>query len=263
MIQPSKRWHPLILAVAVPILAAPSIRACSLVGKIHGTVSDATVGGPIQYMTVECSLKNGGWNTSKDTDTAGKYKIEDLSPGDYTVSLMMCSGYIWPGTTDVALAAGEDVMVDFKLTRVAPNLGADQISVDPGPDPSTGCIGDGVAVRVRIQYQQFSFEPVEFWLWAWDAAANKAVIVADWDSTMIGQNLDSNSYTMVDTDTLTVTEDVIVPWWTNELQNGTFVLKSALKCSNTLDPNDPKYTGDPPPDEFTGDRGHLNASCWW
>jgi len=249
----------LLAVVCALALAAPSARACSMVGKIHGKVTDHTTGAALESMMVSCGLKNGGWGDTDGTDSAGKYKFEDLSPDTYLVSVDMCCGYVQPDPVEVVLAAGGDVEVNFDLVRVTPDLDTGVISTDPGPDPSSGCIGDSVDVRVRIQYQMMSFEPEELWLWAWDPVANKAIIIADWGASMISNNVEPASWSMTDDGTRTVTEDVIVPWATNgfqmgtsdAVQNGTFILKSALVCSNALDPNSPEYKGVRPPDENT------------
>ena len=78
--------------------------------EISGTVTDSTTGLPLANAIINLLTPE----TIETTDDDGVYVIEELEPGEYTVSCHM-EGYEVPASVTVTAAAGESPVVDFAL----------------------------------------------------------------------------------------------------------------------------------------------------
>src|SRR5579862_874321 len=77
------RFVALFMPVAVALLFAPSIRAATT-GVISGTVK-ATDGAPFKGAFVRAQNRKSKINFIVLSDKQGKYRLDDLAPGDYDV----------------------------------------------------------------------------------------------------------------------------------------------------------------------------------
>lgn len=78
--------------------------------EISGTVTDSVTGLPLANAIINLLTPE----TIETTDEDGVYVIEELEPGDYTLSCHM-EGYEVPAAITVTAAAGENPVVDFAL----------------------------------------------------------------------------------------------------------------------------------------------------
>ena len=146
----------------------PDARVCSLPARVHGTVTDASTGQAVPQVLMDCAP----CPNSTITDQNGDYEFADLAPGDYvlTASGTVLLGYIAPDPVELALGAGDDVTVDFALTRIPPDFKVDVLSVTPAPN--AGYAGDTVTVRGNIRFQRDAYEPNKFGRGAYDSTSH-------------------------------------------------------------------------------------------
>jgi len=81
-------------------------------GVIHGTVTDAESGDPVQGAKIHAEPDFGG-GVIVESNTAGEYRIDSLSPGQYVLKCT-AEGHN-PSQREVNLAADGELEVDFSL----------------------------------------------------------------------------------------------------------------------------------------------------
>ena len=97
---------------ALMVLALPLIGTAQTgSGRITGVVTDTT-GGVLPGVTVSAKGPDNAVHTTV-TDSSGRYVIEQLAPGSYTLSFEL-AGFA-PQTSTVAVTAGQAAAVDTKL----------------------------------------------------------------------------------------------------------------------------------------------------
>ncbi len=111
----------LILAAVCAAQAPPS-------GSIAGVVTARGTGEPVAEVPVMTFI-NARWSNgtifmsaeSKDvrvfTDAHGRYKLGDLPPGTYRVSVRAKDSFTASGEKTVTLGAGQDVTIDFSVPQ--------------------------------------------------------------------------------------------------------------------------------------------------
>jgi len=106
---------------------APAPQKCTL----EGTVVSATTGTPLKKVSI--TLEGGKTDLTAITTVEGKFKFENLDPGDYTMKAERV-GYLYPSEAALTLQPGE-MTKDLKLTPQAVISGR---VVDEDGDPVLG-----------------------------------------------------------------------------------------------------------------------------
>ena len=112
----TKFWLASLLAAALIVAAAPSLRAQDT-GKIHGHVQDPL---GIAITGVQVTLSTDGGQTAKytfTTDANGDYKGDGIAPGSYTATVFNSDKKMIDQFRDVKITAGADTLQDFDMSR--------------------------------------------------------------------------------------------------------------------------------------------------
>jgi hypothetical protein len=88
-------------------------------GNIEGTITDAQ-GAVLKGATVEVSQKETGFERSVSTDDSGAYRITNLAPGNYDVSIV-AQGFKKAVADNVTVAVGTTTPLDVQLTAGGAN----------------------------------------------------------------------------------------------------------------------------------------------
>lgn len=115
-----KRVYELILFLCVSLM----LLTCSdkpetvepIISSIQGKVTDKTDSSPITGASVTTSPTS----SSQTTDGSGNYSMDDIGPGDYTITAVK-DGYE-ASTVTVVLEEGKSVTADIQLSPLAPEL---------------------------------------------------------------------------------------------------------------------------------------------
>ncbi len=131
------------LAVGAGVLAtflmiAPSMQA-QAAATISGTVTDAS-GTALPNASVSIKNLASGQTTTAMTDVSGSYKAENLSPGDYEVSVS--AGTLGPKTSKVTLAEGAQQKVDISLGPAQPTAPGQNLPNAPSSTQSEPSLSD-------------------------------------------------------------------------------------------------------------------------
>ncbi len=89
-----------------------SAASAGTLGSISGTVTDSKTGQPLPGVAVQVVSTTYG----AITDPTGKYHIQNLAPGSYTVRATMI-GYAFKTVTAVTVTAGNNTTQDFQLDQ--------------------------------------------------------------------------------------------------------------------------------------------------
>jgi Carboxypeptidase regulatory-like domain len=117
------RFVPLLAVLLLTLLCSVEVRAQVASATISGTVSNAA-GAPVGNATISVKNVTSGQSTEAQTDSAGKYAVKNLLPGDYEVTVSS------PGfsakTSKATLTQSATATVDFSLlassSAAAPSL---------------------------------------------------------------------------------------------------------------------------------------------
>jgi outer membrane receptor protein involved in Fe transport len=131
----SRIFHILFVLLVVPSLIFAQSR-----GKITGTVVDAQSGETLVGVNVFIE----GTLIGKSTDLEGKYTIDNVEPGTYTLVASYIS-YSRQRITDVVVVAGGTVRVDFTLESESKSLGEVTISAEANRNTE--------AALLRVQFK--------------------------------------------------------------------------------------------------------------
>lgn len=119
------------LVQGLVLVAATSIAARAQTGRITGVVTDSAMGVPLSGVTVSVV----GTNIGASTNEEGRYTITGVAAGTHAVEARRL-GFALARRAGVAVAGGQTVTVDLKLTAVALHL---QETVVTGVvDPTSG-----------------------------------------------------------------------------------------------------------------------------
>lgn len=114
-------WFVLAVGILTLVLQTPpELRAQAGTATLSGTVT-GPIGVAVAHATVSVKNVATGQSTDTRTDSAGLYKVTQLAPGDYEVSVS-AEGFN-AKTSKVALAASASQKVDIVLSAVPSNAG--------------------------------------------------------------------------------------------------------------------------------------------
>jgi Carboxypeptidase regulatory-like domain len=118
------RFILVLLVLLLSLVGSAEVRAQVASATISGTVTNAA-GASVADATVSVKNIASGESTETQTDSAGKYAVKSLLPGDYEVTVSS------PGfsakTSKVTLRQAASTTVDFSL-RASPNAAAPSLS---------------------------------------------------------------------------------------------------------------------------------------
>ncbi|GGU29446.1 MSCRAMM family protein [Nocardioides albus] len=107
-------------------------------GAVAGQVTDASSGAPVAGVTVTVEGPDGP--VAVTTDDAGGYVVEDLPPGDYTITVTAPDGtrVVGEPTRTVTITSAGEIRggQDFRLDEVASPSPTPTPTPDPTPDPT-------------------------------------------------------------------------------------------------------------------------------
>jgi hypothetical protein len=123
------------------MICAAFAGAQSQTGSIHGTVTDPT-GAVIPSSTVTVSGP-GGQSHSATAGATGAYAVENLAPGDYTVSVS-ANGFAPSTPRVVIVSSGKiatlDVALALPVEQQQITVSSDAVSVDTSPEDNASAI---------------------------------------------------------------------------------------------------------------------------
>jgi len=131
------------------LLALALLSAESKPGAFSGQVRDASSGQPLPGVNVVVL----GTELGAATDEIGRYRIQGLPPGEYSVEVSMI-GYATKALTRVEAIPGRTVFLDFKLQAQA--VGVEGVTVRPSyfsKDPAV------TASDVKLTYHEMRTHP--------------------------------------------------------------------------------------------------------
>jgi hypothetical protein len=162
--------------LAVMLLLALSAIAQRTTGDIQGTVTDPN-GAVVPGASVTITGKDVGFNRTVTADNNGVYRVVQIPPGTYTVTVAGISGFTSQTknnvqvsvnnltTTDFTLTAstavsvdvtGEGALIDATDTKAQTNISASQIEALPKGTGFTSLLKTTVAVRPEPLGGQFT-----------------------------------------------------------------------------------------------------------
>lgn len=147
------RWAGWAFALAMLLGASPAV---AQQGALHGTVGSADGGTPLAGATILI----GGTTLQATTDAEGRFRLEGVLPGTYTVGAV-APGYAETSIAGVELVAGQVTRLDIALERavfdmpsivVTANRGATR----PGESPVSVAVmtGDEVERRTVVSLEE-------------------------------------------------------------------------------------------------------------
>ncbi|HKQ75141.1 MAG TPA: TonB-dependent receptor [Blastocatellia bacterium] len=104
----------IILAVCLSVCATSALAQTSTTGVIEGVVTDVT-GAVVPGATVRVSSPNLMRSQTATTDSAGNYRIPNLPPGRYTVSIEPVSGFAKFEQANIEVNLSKTSTVDARL----------------------------------------------------------------------------------------------------------------------------------------------------
>lgn len=108
---PKRVINRFVAAIGLVVFACAGGRAATIAGKVNGAD-----GAPFQGAFVEAQNSKTKITVIVLSDSAGRYRIPDLSAGDYRV-FIRAVGYRAEPRTGVSLAAEQDASLDFALQK--------------------------------------------------------------------------------------------------------------------------------------------------
>jgi hypothetical protein len=134
-------WIPSVALFAILILRL-NVVAQAPVSAIRGTITDAT-GAPISQATITVKDTHTGWIRATVSHSEGEYQIEDLSPGDYEIAIVVPT---FATTVQVqALRVGDDKTLNFALRPGQVRERIDVRGTTSGVNLTNSQIGDNVS----------------------------------------------------------------------------------------------------------------------
>jgi len=127
-------------------------------GDIQGTVTDPN-GAVVPGASVTVTGKDVGFNRTVTTDSAGLYRVQQVPPGNYTVSVAAISGFSAQTKENVQVSINNTTTLDFAMAVGATGAVVD-VTGEGAPDNAAPG-GVAMAITLAVSFEAPAPTPSE------------------------------------------------------------------------------------------------------